>query len=189
MDEDNVPSIRIVQERMVYSNQYGSLYDDDVRFEPAGNEGRYVRWSWRSSYSVAVLALPKRDTSLLIWNFRHSARRMMLEVVKGFGDTDRSPADVARAELREELGFIPDRLVYLGKTCADAAFAYLPMYCYLASGYLNGQADHEPSEVISGHEEFDLRQVPTLLETGRIHDSVTLLMLWQAFHIWNNSDD
>lgn len=184
MDANDEASISIVRERMVYSNQYGSLYDDDVQFEPAGNRGRYVRWCWRPSYSVAAIALPKQDTSLLVWNFRHSARRVILEAVKGFGDEARSPADVARAELREELGFITDSLVYLGTTFADAAFAYQPMYCYLASGYLGCQPEQESSEAINGYEEFDLRRVPEALSSGELSDSVTLLMLWQAFYRW-----
>src|SRR6185437_6673310 len=116
MAEDLVPQIRLVRERVVYANRYGALYDDDVEFRPSGIPGRYVRWKWSAPYSVAVLALLDAHTALLVRNFRHSARQEVSEAVKGFGDVDRSPDQVAAAELREELGFRASGLTFIGVT-------------------------------------------------------------------------
>lgn len=93
MTDEELPSIRIVRDRLVYANRYGEPYDDDVEFRPGGVRGRYVRWQWSSMYSVAVLALADPSTALLVRNFRHSARREVVEAVKGFGDDSLSPVE------------------------------------------------------------------------------------------------
>jgi ADP-ribose pyrophosphatase len=182
MGDGESPSIRIVRDRVVYANGYGDLHDDDVEFRPAGALGRYVRWRWRAPYSIAVLALTEPGTALLVRNFRHSARREVLEVVKGFGDDIRSPDDVAHAELREELGFTAEKLTFLGTTFADPAFAHHPMRCYLAAGHIHGPGAPENSEAIRGIKRFPLTDTPNALRSGDVQDSVTLLLLWQAFH-------
>jgi ADP-ribose pyrophosphatase len=188
MSDGESPTIRIVRERVVYANGYGNLNDDDVEFEPAGTRGRYVRWQWRAPYSVSVLALTDPGTALLVRNFRHSARREVLEAVKGFGDATRSPDDVARAELHEELGFTTDQLVFLGTTFADSAFAHHPLQCFLAMGRIDGLSAPENSEAIGGFAQYSLSRTPQALKSGEVQDSVTLLLLWQALHWMRKSD-
>lgn len=183
MTDEESPCIRIVRDRVVYTNQYGALYDDDVEFLPLGAQGRYVRWKWSAPYSVAVLPLQDIQTALLVRNFRHSARRQVLEAVKGFGDAAKDAAEVAAAELREELGFTSLSLSFLGTTIADPSFACHPMHCYIATGQIDAPMKPERSEAIGGIEKFPLARTPEALGSGEIQDSVTLLLLWQAWHI------
>jgi 8-oxo-dGTP pyrophosphatase MutT (NUDIX family) len=181
MDGD-VPNIRLIRDRVVYANRFGQLYDDDVEFHPSAQRGRYLRWRWRAEYSVAVLALAQPDTALLVRNFRHSARRTVLEAVKGFGDDARDAAEVARAELSEEIGFIATNLEYIGTIFTDSSFAHHPMKCFIAEGEIGRTAMPESSEAIVGPERFSLSRTPDALASGEVQDSVTLALLWQAFN-------
>jgi len=181
MSDQETPSIRIVRDRLVYANRYGDLYDDEVEFRPRRVRGRYVRWQWRAPYSVAVLPLLDHQIALLVRNFRHSARREVLEAIKGFGDEARDPAEVAVAELREEIGFSTVSLSFLGVTIADPGFAYHPMHCFTATGQIDGPTNPEHSEAIGGAEWFPLARTPEVLASGEVQDSVTLLLLWQAW--------
>jgi 8-oxo-dGTP pyrophosphatase MutT (NUDIX family) len=183
MSDEETPSIRILRDRMVYANRYGDLYDDEVEFRPLGVRGRYVRWEWRAPYSVAVLPFSDPQTALLVRNFRHSARREVLEAIKGFGDQARDPAEVAVAELHEELGFSTFSLSFLGVTIADPSFACHPMYCFTATGQIDRPRSPEHSEAIGGVERFPLTRTPEALASGEIQDSVTLLLLWQAWQV------
>jgi 8-oxo-dGTP pyrophosphatase MutT (NUDIX family) len=183
MSGEEASYIRIVRDRVVYANQYGDLHDDDVEFLPAAVPGRYLRWQWRACYSVAVLALPDPGTALLVRNFRHSARREVLEAVKGFGDDARAPAEVARQELREELGFSASGLSFLGVAVADPGFADHPMHCFLATGRVDDRRHPEHSESIRGTTRFALARTPAALAKGDIQDAVTLLLLWQAYEL------
>jgi hypothetical protein len=183
MSDEGVPHIRILSERVVYANRYGDLYDDDVEFSPLDVRGRYIRWKWRAPYSVAVLPLSDPQTALLVRNFRHSARREVLETVKGFGQEGREPTDVALAELREEMGFTAVGLSFLGVTTADPSFAYHPMHCFLATGQIDGPRSPEQSEAIQGVTRFPLARTPEALAAGEVQDSVTLLLLWHAYEV------
>src|SRR5260370_32263493 len=138
MSDGETPSIRILRDRMVYANRYGDLYDDEVEFRPLGVRGRYVRWEWHAPYSVAVLPLSDPQTALLVRNFRHSARREVLEAIKGFGEETRDPAEVAVAELHEGLGFSTLSLSFLGITIADPSCACHPMHCFTATRQIDG---------------------------------------------------
>jgi 8-oxo-dGTP pyrophosphatase MutT (NUDIX family) len=180
MSEEEAPNIRIVRDRLVYANSYGDLHDDDVEFLPGGIPGRYLRWRWRARYSVAVLALEDPGTALLVRNFRHSARRDVLEAVKGFGDDTRAPGDVARDELHQELGFHASSLTFLGISVADPGFAYHPMHCFLAAGGIDRQRRPEDSEAIGETVRFAVSRTPEALTSGEVLDAVTLLLLWQA---------
>jgi len=190
MSDEERPCIRILRDRVVYANRYGDLYDDEVEFRPLGARGRYVRWQWRAPYSVAVLALANPQTALLVRNFRHSARREVLEAVKGFGGQDRDAAEVVVAELQEELGFRTSSISFLGVTTADPSFADHPMHCFIATGQIDGPGTPEHSEAIGGAQEFALARTPEALASGEVRDAVTLLLLWQAWQrLGGNSRD
>jgi 8-oxo-dGTP pyrophosphatase MutT (NUDIX family) len=175
-------SIEVIRDRVVYSNKYGQLHDDDVVFRPGGTEGRYIRWQWSAPYSVAVLPLTDANTAILVRNFRHSARRSVLEAVKGFGSSEYEPSEVARIELREELGYSARELAFAGTTYSDPGFAYHPMHCFVAVGQIDREAVPECTEAIQGIREFPVADTPKALESGEVQDSVTLLLLWHAFH-------
>jgi 8-oxo-dGTP pyrophosphatase MutT (NUDIX family) len=189
MTDEVVPRIHILSERIVYANQYGDLYDDDVEFSPLGVRGRYIRWMWRAPYSVAVLALSDPHTALLIRNFRHSARREVLETVKGFGQKGTAPADAAVAELREEMGFAVTSLTFAGVTVTDPGFADHPMHCFLATGHIDGTRRPEQSEAIQGVMSFPLARTPGALASGEVQDAVTLLLLWHAYELARRGGD
>src|ERR1700733_15363910 len=166
MSDEETPSIQILRDHVVYANRYGDLYDDEVEFRPLGVRDRHVRWEWRAPYSVAVLALSDPQTALLVRNFRHSARREVLEAVKGFGGEGRDPGEVAGTELTEELGFTAVSLSYIGVTIADPSFAHHPMHCFIATGQIDRSRNPEDSEAIGGVERFRLLRAREALAWG-----------------------
>lgn len=175
--------IRIAEERIVYENSYGRLYDDEVVFEPQGVPGTYVRWQWRAPYSVAVLPVIGRRHALLVEVYRHSARAVSAEAVMGFGDAELDPGAVAGKELAEELGLVvPGELQPTGVVHPDPAFAAHPHHCFIAwlddvGGDVNPAP--EPSEVIVGVRSVDLLSARPDFQ-DHVRDAVTLVLLHQA---------
>ncbi len=174
--------IKIIHERPVYENGYGVLYDDEVLFKPQGKAGTYVRWKWKIPYSVAILPFISVDEVLLVESFRHSARKPVIEVPKGFGIEGKDSQESAREELRQELGLSCQQLEYVGKTAVDLAFMYHPIYLFFAWGCTAAPGDNQPeaSEVIIRKAPVRLAEVPALLADDSIEDTVTQLMLLQA---------
>jgi len=178
-----IHSIRIKKENLIYENSYGKLYDDDVIFLPQSVNGKYVRWTWKAPYSVAVLPMVDENQALLIKNFRHSARKVLLEVPKGFGAIGEEPLSVAKKELEEETGLRSEKIEQLGTVVTDPSFAYHPMHLFIAYDCASSKSHHESSEVIVETFKININDVPQLLSKKGIEDAVTLLLLWLASHL------
>ena len=168
--------IKILNEKKVYENAYGSLFDDEVSFTSSGTKGSYVRWSWKAPYSVAILPLVSPSEAVLIESFRHSARKLTIEVPKGFGESDAEPFEVATKELTEETGLRSDNLEYLGVTFADPAFANQPMHLFIAHNCEPGNANHETSEAIVGLKNVRIAANVDLMKS-EVADAISLLLI------------
>jgi ADP-ribose pyrophosphatase len=180
--------IRIVKERIVYENAYGRLHDDEVLFMPQEHPGTYLRWSWRYPYSIAVMPLFADGRVLLIANYRHAARNVVTEVVKGFGTASEAPDVVARGELLQELGYDCETVELIGTVVTDPSFTAHPLHCYLALGCRQLSTAPESSESIVRAEEFNIHDAPTIIREGRVQDAVTIAMLWSAYHWLGDRD-
>jgi ADP-ribose pyrophosphatase len=172
--------IRILEEVPVYGNAYGTLFDDRVEFTGSETTGRYVRWCWNAPYSVAVLPLLDPETALLVRNFRHAVRGVVLEAPKGFGRPGESPEEVASRELEEELGLTCSQLERLGATQTDPAFVNHTTHLFLATSLAEGCLRREASESIQDVCPVRIRGARELLGKGEIMDAVTLLLLAAA---------
>ncbi len=172
--------IKITNQIKIYENKYGALYDDEIEFLPQKIKGTYVRWSWNVPYSVAVLPMISPDTGVLIRSFRHSARKLILEVPKGFGEKNKEPVEIAKMELKEETGLICGAIDYKGMVFTDPAFAYHPMHLFIAWDCLEGQSNNEESEVIFESVPLKINHVDKLFSEGLLQDAITLLLVRMA---------
>jgi ADP-ribose pyrophosphatase len=177
--------IKITQAQLVYENDYGNLYDDEVVFLPGGYQGKYVRWIWKATYSVAVLPIMSTGKVKLVNNFRHAARKLIIEAPKGFGEKDKTPEEIAKKELQEELGLKSDLFTSLGECITDPSFSYLPMYLFIAWNCIptEGGPSPEVGEVFSEPIEITLENPQNMVEKDLIHDAVTLLLMWNAYSL------
>lgn len=169
--------IQIDEERLVYSNRYGSLYDDAVSF-PSGARGTYVRFAWHTPYTVAVLPVLDDGSVVLLSVFRHAARAWTVEIPKGFGAADRSPEETARIELFEEAGVESARLRLTRTVAQDPAFIATPCHLFIADGCTLRDARRlEASEAIRAPRVVLATDVDRLIDGGEVTDAITLLLL------------
>lgn len=169
--------IQIINEVVKYENAYGRLFDDEVLFTSSNIVGNYVRWQWKPPYSVAVLPITSNQEIILINNFRHSARKNVIEVPKGFGREGLDPVEIVKEELLQETGVTSSSFEYLGEVVTDAAFAYHPMHLYIARNCEIGTSAPEDREAINGIEFIPAQKLGEYLTEGTIEDAVTLLLL------------
>ena len=84
------------------------LRRDRYRFEQTGEERDFVvidSASW-----VNIVPVTTEGNVVLVRQFRHGIQDVVLEIPGGMIDGDESPADAAARELREETGYVAEKI-------------------------------------------------------------------------------
>ncbi|MCP5352061.1 MAG: NUDIX hydrolase [Chromatiales bacterium] len=169
--------IEIRNAREIYSNRFGTLYDDDVLFKD-GVEGRYIRFLWHCRQTVAVLPVLEDGRYLLLQNFRHAVREWVLEIPKGFTGDDADAETAARRELIEETGLVAARIETLQTLYGDPGFIGTPTELFIALGCTPAQApEPEAEETIGELIALSPTEARTAIADGRVRDALTTVAI------------
>ncbi len=108
--------IERLREIPVFSNEYGTLYNDEVR-GPSGSLGNYLRWKWNGT---GVVVVPVFDGKLALARmYRYSPGILSIEFPGGGIEEGESVEAAAERELLEEFGLQADKIILLGKVYPD----------------------------------------------------------------------
>jgi len=165
---------------VVLEDPYILMIRDLVEF-PNGSVGGYIRLINRSSLSgnAGVVILPMMGKKvLLLSHFRHATRSWHLEIPRGFGERDLSPADSARQEIREEVGGEILELQELGIMHSDTGMAGQKIHIYFAR--LSSVGDPEKQEGIDSFRWATLAELEELIRKGEITDAYTITAYTRA---------
>ena len=173
----------VLASERVYEGRILNLRVDEVR-TPTGVEA--LREIVENGGAVAIVALDDQQRVLLVRQYRHAVRSLVIEVPAGKLDGDENPLEGAERELREETGFRAERYEQLGSFYPAPAWSTELVYLYLATHLTPGPAQLEADEVI------ELLQVPLaetieMIQAGAITDGKTMAALMLAQR-WLNSD-
>ncbi|NLY02798.1 MAG: NUDIX hydrolase [Rhodopirellula sp.] len=95
------------------------LREDRYRFEPSGAESRFIVCD--TADWALIIATTLEGELILIRQYRHGVRQVVLEVPGGVLDAGESPEEAAGRELREETGYEAGRIRYVGKMLPNPA--------------------------------------------------------------------
>lgn len=173
--------IELLEEIVVFQNQFLTLYNDKVRF-PDGSLGRYLRKrSGGADYGVCVMPVDERGNLLLIRQFRHQTRQWMWEVPKGFGEHYLSALECAKKELKEETGYQSEDwehvFTWRGETVKGT---YL--FRVVLDPEKRGEQQLEASEAISDVTWFTPQMLRELLDSGEMMDEETTFCAMHCLH-------
>ena len=122
---------------------------------------------------VAIVAIDADDNVLLVRQFRKAVDRMLLEVPAGGIDPGESPVDCVRRELREETGYLPERVELLGGFYSTPGYCTEYLYLYLASDLSPNPLYAEDTEGIE-LVRVPLAEIPGLIASGEICDAKSI---------------
>ena len=164
MSEETLSSRRIFEGRAV------RLRVDSVRL-PSGKET--TREIVEHDDCVAIIALDDADNVLLVKQYRKPVEKDLLEIPAGGIDPGESPEDAVRREMREETGFLPQKVEKLGGFYSSPGFCTEYLHLYLASDLVPKPLKAEDSESIT-LVQVPLKEVKGLIASGAIVDAKSI---------------
>ncbi len=162
---------------LYYEDPWMWVVRDVVRF-PDGGIGTYGRAIAKGGIYAAGVIPRFQGRLLLMRHFRHGIRAATLEFPRGGGEPGRAPDDLARVELREELGVEALTLQPLGWVHAINNLMMTRMYLFLADvdGPGRPAADEGIVEILA----LSPEDVMAMVEAGEITDATTVNLLAMA---------
>lgn len=122
---------------------------------------------------VAIVAVDDKDNVLLVEQFRKPVGKELLEIPAGGIDPGETPEDCVRREMREETGFLPQKVVKLGGFYSAPGFCTEYLYLYLATDLVHSPLQAEDTENISLVRQ-QLTEIPELIASGAIVDAKSI---------------
>ncbi len=161
---------KTLSSRMVYDGRAVKLRVDTVRM-PSGRET--TREIVEHGDCVAIIAVDDKDNVLLVNQFRKSVEKELLEIPAGGIEPGEDPVDCVRRELREETGFLPQKVERLGGFYSTPGYCTEYLYLYLATDLVLSPLQAEDSENIRLIP-VPLGQIPSLITSGSICDAKSI---------------
>jgi len=130
---NRVGAWEIISSRYIVQDRWLTLRADDCRTA----DGHRISPYYVLEYPpwVNVLALTPEHDVVLIKQYRHGIRQVILEIPGGAVDErDASVADAAQRELREETGYVAEEWLATGTLCASPDNHTNTIHCFLAFG-------------------------------------------------------
>lgn len=134
-----------------------------------------VREYIRHSGGVAIVPVIDNNV-ILIRQFRIAIERELIELPAGRLEPDEDPADCARRELEEEIGYQANELIPLGTYFSSVGFTDERMHIFLAleprQGTLKPEADERIQQVI-----LPVEKIQGKLDAQEFEDAKTIIGL------------
>jgi ADP-ribose pyrophosphatase len=168
----------VISSELVLRSQLFDVVDDRLRLD----DGREIASvSVEHPGAVAIVAIDDQERWLLVEQYRHGARKRLLEVPAGGREEGETPEATAAREIREETGFAADSIVRLGGAWSAPGFLTEYMHYFLATDLRPDPLPQDDDEDISAPLRMSYEQVLAAIDDGTIEDAKTIVaaMLWQ----------
>lgn len=162
--------LEIISTEEIY---HGRVFDVSVATIREGGEV-YKREIVHHPGSAVIIPVFDDGTVALVEQYRHPAKRFMLEAPAGTLTPDEPPEEGAKRELEEEVGVRAGRLEKLSEFFVSPGFLEEKMWIYLATELL------ETKQNLDDDEYLKVRRIPLLramqmVSDGEIEDAKTII--------------
>jgi len=129
---------------------------------------------------VGIVALSDHGTMYMVRQFRIAVKQTMLEIPAGLVEPGERPADAARRELQEEIGFKPGRLEYLLDAYASPGFTNEKLSLFVATELEASRLPRDEGEFITV-EEYAIETLYEMVRNCEITDAKTIIGILHAY--------
>jgi ADP-ribose pyrophosphatase len=180
----NAHSIATISSREVYRNLWLSVREDQI-LRSNGNPGIYgVVDKDDCAIIIPIDVDPAGDRVWLVEQFRYTVQQRCLELPQGgweMGNVD--PEELARGELKEELGLHAAQMTYLGTLWIAYGFANQKQHVFLATGLTHTEKEPDPEEHDLAMRSVTVAEFEQMMLDGAIRDCCTLAA-WGLYLMW-----
>lgn len=174
------PSITTLASREVYRNHWMRLREDEI-LRSNGKKGIY---GVVEKEDAAIILPMDHGRIWLVEQFRYTIQERAVELPQGGWEMSiDNPEELARGELREELGLDAAKMTYLGWNWIAYGFTRQKHHVFLATELTETEKDPDPEE-----HDLVVRSVPVeeferMILDGVIRDNCTLAA-WAMYRLW-----
>ena len=186
MDTTHEETPEVLGGEEIYRGRVIDVALDTVR----EGEKTYVRECVQHPGGASVVAVFDDRTVALVRQYRHPARRYLLELPAGRLEEGERPEDCAARELIEEVGYSAGRLEHLSEFYPTPGFCSERLWVFLATGLTQGKQQLEDDELVEVVR-LPLQRALSMIASGEIEDAKTIIGLMlaaQRLGIQQNSD-
>jgi ADP-ribose pyrophosphatase len=161
---------KTLSSQLIFSGRAVRLRVDTVQM-PSGRQT--TREVVEHSDCVAIVAVDDNDNVLLVNQYRQAIGKELLEIPAGGIDLGEDAEAAVRREMREETGFLPQRVERLGGFYSSPGFCTEYLHLYLAIDLVSSPLQAEDTEIIK-LVRVPTGQIPEILSSGRIGDAKSI---------------
>lgn len=167
----NETEIETLASRVVYSNRWMRLREDDIR-RADGSVGLYTVVEKKD---FAVIAAVQDGRIWLVEQYRYPVRGRFWELPQGSWDLDaHDPEGLARAELREETGVEAQHVQHAGRLYLGYGLTSQAYDIFLATGLSEHAPQREPEEQGLVSRAVPIAELDAMMRDGRLVDATTV---------------
>jgi ADP-ribose pyrophosphatase len=177
-------TISTLKSREVYRNRWMRVREDEI-LRSNGEKGIY---GVVEKEDAAIIIPIDQGRVWLVEQFRYTIQERALELPQGSWETTaESPEELARGELREELGLDAAEMTHLGTLWIAYGFNRQKQHVYLATGLTHTEKEPDPEEHDLIIHCVTVEAFEQMMMSGAIRDGCTLsawglYLMWKAWH-------
>jgi 8-oxo-dGTP pyrophosphatase MutT (NUDIX family) len=183
---DSGRTITTLSSREVYRNHWMRVREDEV-LRANGEKGIYGVVEKHDAAIILAIeeGLPIEGERIwLVEQFRYTIQERALELPQGGWEMEiENPEELARGELREEIGMDAAHMTRLGTLWIAYGFLRQRQHVYLATGLTPVQADPDAEEHDLITRPVPLAEFERMMLDGTIRDNSTL-SAWGLYQLW-----
>lgn len=169
------PPYEVIGSERIYASKWCGLRRDWLRLDDGSRQEYHIV---EIPDAVAVVPVTTDGKLVLIGQYRYPHGKTHWEIPAGRVLNAEPPAEAALREVREETGYVPQRLEPLpGFYAANGISAHWAHVFVAHACIREGAPEPEPCERITVRV-FERHEVEALLDSGRIEDAFTALALF-----------
>ena len=174
------PSITTLASREVYRNRWMRVREDEI-LRSNGEKGIYGVVEKEDS---AIILPLDGDRIWLVEQYRYPIGERALELPQGGWEMEvENPEELARGELREELGFEAAEMIQLGTFWIAYGFTRQRQHAFLATGLKQAANEPDAEEHDLVARSFSIDEFEQMMLDGRIRDNCTV-SAWGLYRMW-----